>query len=168
MLSCPFLQIVPLNTARRRRGEQTRQTHHFAYTSANTKAEKPTTWCSAICVSCGYITNTNDAIRSENTALIQQVATLRVEANYNDIRAVHEKLDRLSSDVASLTQPTHERKSFATVARCKQRSVLMFDDQILRNMNTVTTADNEEVELHKASKATRKTCRPVERRLQKR
>ena len=35
-------------------------------------------------------------------------------------------------------------------------SVLMYDEQILRNMNTVTTADNEEVELHKASKATPK------------
>ena len=32
----------------------------------------------------------------------------------------------------------------------------MYDKQILRNMNTVTTADNEEVELHKASKATPK------------
>ena len=30
----------------------------------------------------------------------------------------------------------------------------MCDEQILRNMNTVTTADNEEVELHKTSKAT--------------
>ena len=49
--------------------------------------------------------NTNDAIRSENSALIQQVAILRVEANYNDdIRAVHEKLDKLSSEVESLTQ----------------------------------------------------------------
>ena len=101
--------------------------------------------------------NTNDAIRSENTALIQQVATLRVEANYNDdSRAVHDKLDKLTSDVTNLTQPTCEKKSFAAVAWCKQPSVLMFDDQILRNMNTVTTADNEEVELHKTSKATPK------------
>ena len=100
--------------------------------------------------------NTNDAIRSENSALIQQIATLRVEANYNDdIRAVHEKLGKLSSDVESLTQPTREKKSFAAVARCK-RSGLMFDEQILRNMNTVTTADNEEVELHKTSNATPK------------
>ena len=100
--------------------------------------------------------NTNDAIRSENSALIQQVATLRVEANYNDdIRAVHEKLGKLSSDVESLTQPTREKKYVAAVARCK-RSVLMFDDKILRNMITVTTADNEEVELHKTSKATPK------------
>ena len=100
--------------------------------------------------------NINDAIKSENSALIQQVATLRVEANYNDdIRAVHEKLGKLSSDVESLTQPTREKKSFATVARCN-RSVVMFDDKILRNMNTVTTADNEELELHKASKATPK------------
>ena len=86
--------------------------------------------------------NTNDAIRSENSALIQQVATLRVEANYSDdIRAVHEKLDKLSSDVETLTQPTCKKKSFAAVARCK-RSVLMCDEHILRNMNTVTTADN--------------------------
>ena len=68
--------------------------------------------------------NTNDAIRSENTALVQQVTSLQVEANYNDdIRAVH---DRLSSDVASLTLPTRENKSFAAVARCKQRSILVF------------------------------------------
>ena len=100
--------------------------------------------------------NINDVIRSENTALIQQVATLRIEAHYNDdIRAVHEKLDKLSSDIESLTQPTSGKKSHAAVARCK-RSVLMYDEQILRNMNTVTTADNEEVELHKASKATPK------------
>ena len=100
---------------------------------------------------------TNDAIRSENSALIQQVATLRVEANDNDNkRAVHDKLDKLSSDVANLMQPTCEKKSSAAVARCKQRSVLMFDDQILRNMNTVTTADNEEMELHKTPKATPK------------
>ena len=100
--------------------------------------------------------NINDAIRSENTALIQQVATLRIEAHYNDdIRAVHEKLDKLSSDIESVTQPTSKKKSYAAVARCK-RSVLMYDEQILRNMNTVTTADNEEVELHKASKATPK------------
>ena len=32
----------------------------------------------------------------------------------------------------------------------------MFDDQILRNRNTVTTAGNEKVELHKTSKATPK------------
>ena len=101
--------------------------------------------------------NTNDVIRSENTALIQQFATLRVEANYNDNkRAVHDKLDKLSSDVASVMQPTCEKKSFAAVARCKQRSVLVFDDQNLRNMNTVTTADDEKVELHKTSKAATK------------
>ena len=100
--------------------------------------------------------NINDAIRSENTALIPQVANLRIEAHYNDdIRAVHEKLDKLSSDTESLTQPTSEKKSFAAVARYK-RSVLVYDEQIWRNMNTVTTADNEEVELHKASKATPK------------
>ena len=70
--------------------------------------------------------NKNDAIRSENTAPIQQVTSLQVEANYNDdIRAVH---DRLSSDVASLTLPTREKKSFAAVARCKQRSILVFDN----------------------------------------
>ena len=101
--------------------------------------------------------NTNDAIRSENSALIQLVATLRVDANDNDNkRAVHDKLDKLSSDVASVMQPTYEKKCFAAVARCKQRSVLMFEDQILRNTNTVTTADNEEVELHKTSQATPK------------
>ena len=102
--------------------------------------------------------NTNDVIRSENTALIQQVAPLRVEANSNDdIRTVHDKLGKLSSDVANLMQPTCEKKSSAAVARCKQRSVLVFDDeQLLRNMKTVTTADNEEVKLHKTSKATPK------------
>ena len=100
--------------------------------------------------------NINDAIRSGNTALIQQVATLRIEAHYiDDIRVVHEKFDKLSSDIESLKQPTSEKKSCAAAARCK-RSVLMYDEQILRNMNTVTTADNEEVELHKASKATPK------------
>ena len=70
--------------------------------------------------------NTNDAIWSENTALIQQVSSLPVEANYNDdIRAVH---DRLSSDVASLTLPTREKKCFAPLARYKQRSILVFDN----------------------------------------
>ena len=39
------------------KGEQKRQTHHFAYNSENKKADKPTAWCSAICVSCGNITN---------------------------------------------------------------------------------------------------------------
>ena len=82
--------------------------------------------------------NINDGIRSENTTLIQQVAALRIEAQYNDdIRAVHEKLDKLSSDIESLMQPTSEKKSYAAVARCK-RSVLVYDEQILRNMNTVT------------------------------
>ena len=63
-------------------------------------------------------------------------------------------IDRLSSDLESLTQPTHERKSFAAMASCKQRSVLMFDDQMLRNIYTVTTADNEEVALHETSSDT--------------
>ena len=44
--------------------------------------------------------NTNDAVRNENTDLIQQVATLRDEANYNE--TMKDRLDRLSSDVTSL------------------------------------------------------------------
>ena len=67
---------------------------------------------------------------------------------------MHEKLDKLSSDI-EFFKPTSEKKSYAAVARCK-RSVLMYDEQILRNMNTVTTADNEEVKLHKAFKVTPK------------
>ena len=65
--------------------------------------------------------NINDAIKCENTALIQQVATLRIEAHYNDdVRALHEELDKLYSYIESLTQPTSENKSCAAVARCKR------------------------------------------------
>jgi len=56
-------------------------------------------------------------------------------------------------NVASLKQPIRERKSFAALAGCIQHSVLIFDDQILRNINTVTTADNEEMALQKAPRA---------------
>ena len=61
---------------------------------------------------------------------------------------------QLVNTVAKLEATLMQLKDTA-VARCK-RSVLVYDEQILRNMNTVTTADNEEVELHKASKATPK------------
>ena len=95
--------------------------------------------------------NTNDAVRNENTDLIQQVATLRDEANYNE--TMKDRLDRLSSDVTSL-QPTHQKGSFAAVASYNQRSVLMFGDQMLRHIHTVTTADNKEVAMHWTTRVT--------------
>ena len=52
---------------------------------------------------------------------------------------MHEKLDKLSSYIESSRHVT-------------RNPVLMYDEQILRNMNTVTTADNEEVELHNVTK----------------
>ena len=47
----------PIIHGTKAKGRIKRETHHFAYNSANTKAEKPTAWCSAICVSFGYITS---------------------------------------------------------------------------------------------------------------
>ena len=53
--------------------------------------------------------NANDAIRNTNIDLIQQVTTVRDEANYiGDIQVVYDKLDRLSLDVAILMWPTRE------------------------------------------------------------
>ena len=52
----------------------------------------------------------NDTIRDNNCALVEQVACLRNEINHgNEIRAVNDKLDKLSS--ANLTQAPTERES---------------------------------------------------------
>ena len=102
------------------------------------------------------ILNITFLLHPEFSTKVGDSSVVVIKEHYNDdIRAVHEKLDKLSSDIEVLTQPTSEKKSYAAVARCK-RSILMYDEQILRNMNTVTTAENEEVKLHKAFKATPK------------
>ena len=69
---------------------------------------------------------------------------------------MNDKLDKLSSDFANLIQVPTERQSHAAVAIRKQSIVFMSDDQIVQDIHKVTTADNEPVALHRASKATPK------------
>ena len=52
-----------------------------------------------------------------------------------------------SSDLANLSQSPTERESFAAVTSRKTR-VFMFENQIVRDIHKVTTADNEQVALH--------------------
>ena len=47
----------PIKHGTKAKGEQKRQTHHFAYNSAHTTAEKQTARYNATCASCGFITN---------------------------------------------------------------------------------------------------------------
>ena len=64
--------------------------------------------------------------------------------------------DKLSSDLANLSQVPTECESLAAVTTRKPSRVFMFDNQIVQDTHKVTTADNEPVALHKASKATLK------------
>ena len=49
--------------------------------------------------------NANYTIMDKNCALVEEVACLRNEINHgNEIRAMNDKLDKLSSDLANLSQ----------------------------------------------------------------
>ena len=102
--------------------------------------------------------NANDTIRDKDYALVEEVACLRIEINHgNEIRAMNDKLDQLSSDLTNLSQAPTERESYAAVASSKtNKRVFMFHDHILRDIHKVTAADNEPVALHTTSRATPK------------
>ena len=96
----------------------------------------------------------------QKCALVEQVACLRDEINHgNEIRAMNDKLDKLSSDLANLSQAPTECESYAAVRSRKTSRVFMSDDQIVRDIHKVTTADIDPVALHTTSKA---NCCPVE------
>ena len=70
---------------------------------------------------------------------------------------MNDKLDKLSSDLANLSQAPTERESYAAVtSRKTSKRVFMFDDHILWDIHKVTTADNEPVALHTTYRATPK------------
>ena len=99
--------------------------------------------------------NANYTIVDKNCDLVEKVTCLRNEINHgNEIRAMNDKLDKLSSDF--LSQSPIERESYVAVTNRKTSRVFMFDDQIVRDMHKVTTADNELVALHTTSRATPK------------
>ena len=102
--------------------------------------------------------NANDTIRDKNFALVEEVACLRNEINHsNEIIAMNDKLEKLSSDLANLSQAPTVRESYAAIASRKtSKRVFMFDDHILRDIHKVTIAVNEPVALHTTSSATPK------------
>ena len=105
--------------------------------------------------------NANDTIRDKNCALVEEIACLRNEINRgNEIRAMNDKLVKLSSDLANLSQATTERESYAAVtSRKTSKRIFMFDDHILWDIHKVTSADNEPVDLHTTSRITPKDLR---------
>ena len=73
------------------------------------------------------------------------------------IRAMNDKLDKLSSDLENLSHAPTECESYAAVTnRETSKRIFMFDDYILRDIHKVTTEDNEPVDLHTTSRATPK------------
>ena len=102
--------------------------------------------------------NANDTIRDKNFAVVEEVGCLRNEINHsNEIRAMNDKLDKLSPDLINLSQAPTERESYAAIASRKtSKRVFMFDDHILRDIHKVTIAVNEPVALQTTSRATPK------------
>ena len=73
------------------------------------------------------------------------------------IRAMKDKLDKLSSDLENLSHAPTERESYVAVtSRKTSKRVFMFDDLILRDIHKITTEDNEPVDLYTTSRATPK------------
>ena len=97
----------------------------------------------------------NDKVQEEKCVIIEQLACLKGEMkSSNKINALFDKMDTLSSEVASIHRshieiaPCVEAIS-REVPRNQSRNIFVVDEQIRHDIPKVTTDDNKPVEVHR-------------------